>query len=229
MPTKYIDKYGRQLSTNQYSVTDYTRTIEHGQGVPGLFFKYDVEPMSMTVQERTTTLAQFLVRLAGILGGVWVCASYTLRAGERIGKAGLKVLSKRDENPEDYVKAYSSAYSGHNATSASHRGPTSPHGNGPTPYGAVRSTSGRWIDDATGAASGLVDGARDAGRQAWGAATYQLQGGAHRKTESVQQRIFSGEWQNASKIKSDARADDVTPSLLPNRGRPRALVMSHDD
>jgi hypothetical protein len=36
----------------------------------GIFFKYDIEPMSLTIRERTTTLLQFLVRLAGIVGGI---------------------------------------------------------------------------------------------------------------------------------------------------------------
>lgn len=39
VPTIYIDSRGRKISTNQYSVTDYTRTVQHGMGVPGIFFK----------------------------------------------------------------------------------------------------------------------------------------------------------------------------------------------
>jgi len=49
-------------------VTDYSRTVEHGRGVPGIFFKFDLEALSMTVEERTTTLYQFLIRLAGVIG-----------------------------------------------------------------------------------------------------------------------------------------------------------------
>lgn len=77
------------LDTNQYSVTDMSRETEHGKGVPGepgqepagdrfspklllsgIFFKYDIEPMALTIRERTTTLLNFLVRLAGIVGGI---------------------------------------------------------------------------------------------------------------------------------------------------------------
>lgn len=36
----------------------------------GIFFKYDLEPMSLTIRERTATLLDFLVRLAGIVGGI---------------------------------------------------------------------------------------------------------------------------------------------------------------
>lgn len=52
----------------QYAVTDYVRTFSHGGGVPGIFFKYELEPMSITIRERTTTLYQFLIRLVGVVG-----------------------------------------------------------------------------------------------------------------------------------------------------------------
>lgn len=68
--TTYVNAARRVLRTNQYSVTEMSRTTEHGKGVPGIFFKFDVEPMSLTVRERTTGLVQFLVRLAGIVGGI---------------------------------------------------------------------------------------------------------------------------------------------------------------
>lgn len=35
--------------------------------------------MSLTIRERTTTLIQFLVRLAGIVGGIIVCSDYGIR------------------------------------------------------------------------------------------------------------------------------------------------------
>ncbi|KAK4050704.1 hypothetical protein OIV83_003430 [Microbotryomycetes sp. JL201] len=68
--TTYIDAKRRVLHTSQYSVTDMSRVTEHGKGVPGIFIKYDIEPMALTIRERTTTLLQFLVRLAGIVGGI---------------------------------------------------------------------------------------------------------------------------------------------------------------
>lgn len=68
VPTTYIDASRRKLITSQYAVTDYSRSFEHGKGVPGLFFKYDLEPMSVVIRERTTSLYQFLIRLAGVVG-----------------------------------------------------------------------------------------------------------------------------------------------------------------
>lgn len=49
-------------------MTDYVRSFHHGSGVPGIFFKYELEPMSITIRERTTTLYQFLIRLVGVVG-----------------------------------------------------------------------------------------------------------------------------------------------------------------
>jgi hypothetical protein len=86
IPTTYIDHHRRRLSTSQYAVTDYARSFEHGHGVPGIFFKYDLEGMSLTVREATTSLYQFLIRLAGVIGGVWTVASFGLRVLNRAQK-----------------------------------------------------------------------------------------------------------------------------------------------
>ena len=106
--TKYIDAGRRQLDTNQYSVTDMSRETEHGRGVPGkklsghlfayfllirkagIFFKYDLEPMSLQIEERTVTLIDFLVRLAGIVGGILVCSGYAWR-GRSLARSYLSV------------------------------------------------------------------------------------------------------------------------------------------
>ncbi|POY76457.1 hypothetical protein BMF94_0658 [Rhodotorula taiwanensis] len=80
--TTYVDASRRVLHTHQYSVTEMSRTTEHGRGVPGIFFKYDIEPVALTVRERTTTLVQFLVRLAGIIGGILVCSDFGFRTAD---------------------------------------------------------------------------------------------------------------------------------------------------
>lgn len=72
--------------------------------------RYDIEPMSLTIRERTTSLVQFLVRLAGIVGGILVCSDFGFRtlsfaldrwAGEFRGggkNVGL-IASPRPETP----------------------------------------------------------------------------------------------------------------------------------
>ncbi|CAG8570816.1 10996_t:CDS:2 [Cetraspora pellucida] len=81
VPTTYIDSFNRVLLTNQYAVTDYTRIIDETKqpGVPGIFFKYDMEPISVRITEKSTTFTKFLTRLCGLVGGVWVTAGFVLR------------------------------------------------------------------------------------------------------------------------------------------------------
>lgn len=73
VPTYYISSAGR-LYTNQYSVTQRNRTINRragSHGLPGLFFKYDINSMVVTIREERRSLVMFLVRLCAISGGVF--------------------------------------------------------------------------------------------------------------------------------------------------------------
>ncbi|KAG0286035.1 hypothetical protein BGZ98_005252 [Dissophora globulifera] len=75
VPTIYVDRSKRELLTNQYSVSEYRRTFGDDQGVPGLFFKYDFEPMTLMITEESTmSFGHLLVRLAGLVGGYYVTA-----------------------------------------------------------------------------------------------------------------------------------------------------------
>ncbi|KAK4689985.1 endoplasmic reticulum-Golgi intermediate compartment protein 2, partial [Tremellales sp. Uapishka_1] len=92
VPTTYIDASRRKLVTSQYAVTDYSHNFEHGRGVPGIFFKYDLEAMALTIRERTTSLYQFLIRLVGVVGGVWTVAAFGLRVLMRAQREVSKVV-----------------------------------------------------------------------------------------------------------------------------------------
>ncbi|RSH86879.1 uncharacterized protein EHS24_005157 [Apiotrichum porosum] len=81
VPTTYIDASRRKLVTSQYA------------GIPGIFFKYDLEPMTVTIRERTTTLYQFLIRLVGVVGGVWMVAAFGLRVANRAQRRWLRQLT----------------------------------------------------------------------------------------------------------------------------------------
>ncbi|OAQ32223.1 DUF1692-domain-containing protein [Linnemannia elongata AG-77] len=75
VPTVYIDRSNKQLLTNQYSVSEYRRTFDEHQGIPGLFFKYDFEPMTLVISEESSmSFGHLLVRLAGLVGGYYVTA-----------------------------------------------------------------------------------------------------------------------------------------------------------
>ena len=66
VPTTFKAPGGKPVHTNQYSVTHYKRVLDHDQGVPGIFFKFDLEPLHMTVNQKTTTFIQFLIRYASL-------------------------------------------------------------------------------------------------------------------------------------------------------------------
>ncbi|WVR06893.1 hypothetical protein IAU60_003929 [Kwoniella sp. DSM 27419] len=97
VPTTYIDASRHKLVTSQYAVTDYSRSFEHGKGVPGIFFKFDLEAMALVVRERTTTLYQFLIRLVGVIGGVWTVAAFALRIFNRAQKEVSKKVVGKDK------------------------------------------------------------------------------------------------------------------------------------
>ncbi|KAK7055949.1 endoplasmic reticulum vesicle transporter-domain-containing protein, partial [Favolaschia claudopus] len=79
VPTTYIAPRSSPLYTNQYSVTHYTRVLQHHTGTPGIFFKFDLDPMSLTIHQRTTGFIQLIIRCVGVIGGVFVCMGYALK------------------------------------------------------------------------------------------------------------------------------------------------------
>lgn len=166
-----MDRWGRKLHTNQYSVNDYSRTVQHGQGVPGIFIKYDVEPLTMTVKTRTTSLTRFLVRLAGILGGVWVCAGFGYRIGDRMVRVVGKMTTGEEKSYEQYAQSFTSSL----RTSSNQPGMASNRG-----------SASRWMDGS--GVGGMVGGMRDRATNAWGG-----NGLGHRPTASVSEKIYSGE------------------------------------
>ncbi|KAI0703847.1 DUF1692-domain-containing protein [Cytidiella melzeri] len=95
VPTTYIAPRSKPLVTHQYSVTHYTRTLSHNNGVPGIFFKFDMEPLSLTIHQRTTSLLQLFIRCVGVVGGVFVCMGYAVR----IGSHAVDVITGADKTP----------------------------------------------------------------------------------------------------------------------------------
>ncbi|ORX35771.1 endoplasmic reticulum vesicle transporter-domain-containing protein [Kockovaella imperatae] len=100
VPTTYIDSSRRKLVTSQqYAVTDYSRSFEHGGGIPGVFFRYDLDPMSLTIKERSTSFYQFFLRLTGAIvlcaGGVWTVAAFGMRIVNRAQRQ-VKRMGQKD-------------------------------------------------------------------------------------------------------------------------------------
>ncbi|KAJ8262463.1 hypothetical protein GJAV_G00166760 [Gymnothorax javanicus] len=73
VPTK-LKTYKITADTHQFSVTERERVINHAagsHGVSGIFMKYDISSLMVTVTEQHMPFWQFLVRLCGIIGGIF--------------------------------------------------------------------------------------------------------------------------------------------------------------
>lgn len=57
----------------------------------------------MTVEERTTSLFHFLIRLVGVVGGVWTTAAFGLRIFARAEReVKVKVLGKKADDDDGF-------------------------------------------------------------------------------------------------------------------------------
>lgn len=73
VPTK-VDTTFSSVDTYQYAATENNRTISHSKGshgVPGIFVKYDLSSLRVHIRESHQPFSQFLVRLCGIVGGIF--------------------------------------------------------------------------------------------------------------------------------------------------------------
>ena len=80
VPTLF-KKLGAEVDTNQYSVNDYRylnkdSSVKGNRRVPGIFFKYNFEPLSIVVSDVRISFIQFLVRLVAICSFLVYCASW---------------------------------------------------------------------------------------------------------------------------------------------------------
>uniref|UniRef100_UPI0037E971F4 endoplasmic reticulum-Golgi intermediate compartment protein 2-like n=1 Tax=Semicossyphus pulcher TaxID=241346 RepID=UPI0037E971F4 len=73
VPTK-LNTHKISADTHQYSVTERERVINHAigsHGISGIFMKYDISSLMVRVTEQHMPFWQFLVRLCGIIGGIF--------------------------------------------------------------------------------------------------------------------------------------------------------------
>jgi len=75
VPTQYKYLNGTVLETNQFSVTQHERQISAGmQGLPGLFFTYEISPMLVIYTQRSKSILHFLTGVCAIVGGIFTVA-----------------------------------------------------------------------------------------------------------------------------------------------------------
>ncbi|WVQ74510.1 hypothetical protein IAR50_004111 [Cryptococcus sp. DSM 104548] len=89
--TNFVSLDEEEISTHQYSVTQYERDLRTGNapgkdshghmtshgvlGVPGVFFNYEISPMKVIHTEERQSFAHFLTSTCAIIGGVLTVAS----------------------------------------------------------------------------------------------------------------------------------------------------------
>lgn len=75
IPTWYHDIYGTIYDSNQYAVNDYQRELsEKKSGTPGIFFRYELDSIAVHINEENVSTHSFIVRIVGILGGIFTCS-----------------------------------------------------------------------------------------------------------------------------------------------------------
>ena len=73
----------KTIHTNQYAVTDEERIIKHGEmTVPGVFFKYDIEPLMLAVHESRDSFMSFILKIVNVLSGVLVAGHWLFTLSE---------------------------------------------------------------------------------------------------------------------------------------------------
>ncbi|KAG0211462.1 Endoplasmic reticulum-Golgi intermediate compartment protein 3 [Mortierella sp. NVP41] len=82
--TRYYYLDMRPVFTNQFSVTQYNRNLQYknawGQiqapnGLPGVFFNFDISPMLVIQKEEHESFTSFLTGICAIVGGIFTVAS----------------------------------------------------------------------------------------------------------------------------------------------------------
>ncbi len=77
---KTRDSLRDTIFTNQYAVTESDRDIAEF-AVPGIFFKYDFEPILVTISEEWGGLLALAVRLVNVVSGVLVAGGWCYQLG----------------------------------------------------------------------------------------------------------------------------------------------------
>lgn len=78
------------IMTNQYAVTEKDNEVDE-RTIPGLFFKYDIEPILLTIEERRDSFLTFLIKLINVVSGVLVAGHW----GFTLTEWAREVLGRR--------------------------------------------------------------------------------------------------------------------------------------
>ncbi|OJD33285.1 copii-coated vesicle protein [Diplodia corticola] len=82
VPTVYTDN-SHNIVTNQYAVTEQSHSVSE-VSVPGVFVKFDIEPIMLTISEYNGGFLALLIRLVNVVSGVMVAGGWCFRVGEAL-------------------------------------------------------------------------------------------------------------------------------------------------
>lgn len=71
----------KTIFTNQYAVTSQSQVVGEYM-VPGIFFKYDIEPLLLTVEEHRESWMRFVIKLVNVVSGVLVAGHWGFTISE---------------------------------------------------------------------------------------------------------------------------------------------------
>lgn len=87
VPTTYVKVNGKELRTNQYSVTKHRKLPNMGeQALPGVFIIYELSPMMVKHTEKSRSFMHFMTSVCAIVGGVFTVAGLVDSAIYNSGK-----------------------------------------------------------------------------------------------------------------------------------------------
>ncbi|KAK3359064.1 endoplasmic reticulum vesicle transporter-domain-containing protein [Lasiosphaeria hispida] len=80
----------RSIVTNQYAVTEQAREVTD-RVIPGIFFKYDIEPIALNIVESRDGFFVFLIKIINVLSGALVAGHWGFRLSDWV----TDILGKR--------------------------------------------------------------------------------------------------------------------------------------
>jgi hypothetical protein len=79
---QHAKRYAKDtVFTNQYAVTEQSHPVSE-MSVPGVFVKFDIEPVMLTIAEEWSSVLSLLIRLVNVVSGVLVAGGWLYAMSE---------------------------------------------------------------------------------------------------------------------------------------------------
>ena len=92
VPTVY-SVGSKSIYTNQYAVTEQSKEVDD-HWIPGIFVKYDIEPILLAVNESRDGILAFLLKIINIVSGVLVAGHWGFTLSDWVHE----IMGKRRRN-----------------------------------------------------------------------------------------------------------------------------------